>query len=50
MPMHSVDGVLAIFNEACATELFPFLEAEYGASLGVTAARLRVWDAFVVRL
>ena len=48
MPVHSVDGVLTLFNRACAEELFPFLEATYGKSLGATAARLRVWDAFVV--
>ena len=42
--------VLQLFNSACATTLFPFLERAYSQSrLGATASNLRVWDAFVVR-
>ena len=49
MPVHVVDSVLRAFNDACAARIFPFLEREYGASMGATATRLRVSDAFVVR-
>jgi len=50
MEVWGVGEVLTLFNECCASSLFPFLEATYAESrLKVSASRLRVWDAFVVR-
>ena len=46
--VRAVEGVRILFNEACERAIYPLLEAAYGRSMGATADRLRVSDAFVV--
>lgn len=48
MEVRSQPDVLRLFNDACATAIFPAMAAMY-AELGVSASALRVSDAFVVR-
>eukprot|EP00966_Prymnesium_polylepis_P150627 3479477-Prymnesium_polylepis.1 len=48
LEVHAVPAVLRWFNAACEREIFPLLEACYGA-IGVRASAVRVSDAFVVR-